>query len=86
MSSFIKKREFEFELSLANTVGFIPMNLGKAYGAINQTDACYSLKLTPSARPILPLQPCTVTNTTTAGNRFNANNLPHDLKVHVDRC
>jgi len=44
----IKKWEFEFELSPANTVRLIPVNFGQAQRAVNQTDACDSLALAPS--------------------------------------
>lgn len=39
----IKKWEFEFELSPANTMGLIPVNFGEAERAVYQTDARDSL-------------------------------------------
>jgi hypothetical protein len=73
-------------LFLADPVSFIPVNFGQAYGAINQTDACYSLELTPSALSVLLAQSCTVTDATAGGNCFKARNLSNDFEVHVDTC
>jgi hypothetical protein len=82
----IKKGEFQFIFFLPDPVGLIPMNFGEAYGAIDQTDACYSLELTPSALSILLAQSGTVTDTPAGGNCFKVRNLSNDFKVHVATC
>jgi hypothetical protein len=49
----IKKWEFEFEFSPANTIRLIPVNFSQAQSTVYQTDACDSLALAPSALPVL---------------------------------
>lgn len=65
---------------------FVPVKFGKAYGAVNQSDARNALKFTPPTLTILPTQTGAISDATTAGNQFNAGNLPDDFEVHADRC
>ncbi|ETW92997.1 MAG: hypothetical protein ETSY2_52210 [Candidatus Entotheonella gemina] len=65
---------------------FVPVNFGKAYSPINQTDARDSFEFTPPALTVLPTQAGAVSDATAASNQFNADNLPNDFEVHANRC
>jgi hypothetical protein len=62
------------------------VNFGQAYGAIDSTDACYSLELPPSAWSILLAQSDTITDTSAGGICFKMRKLSNDFEVHVDTC
>jgi hypothetical protein len=82
----IKKWEFEFELSPANTMGLIPVNFGEAERAVYQTDARDSLALASSALPVLPVQTCPLSYSAPTGNCFRGGDLSNDLEVHTSTC
>jgi hypothetical protein len=80
---FIKKWEFKFGLYPANTMGFIPVDFGKAYSAVSQTDACYSPELAPSTLTVLFGQSYPLSHTAATGNQFNVRYVSNDLEVHI---
>jgi len=82
----IKKWEFEFELSPANTMGLIPVNFGEAERAVNQTDARDSLALAPSALPVLPAQTCPLSYSAPTGNCFRGGYLSKAVVLHRACC
>ncbi len=75
------EKVFDFHFYSADTVRFIPVQLGiKLFAVIKKSDAGKTFQLTPTPIAISFPQPFEVTNTASDSNRFDAFNFADDFK------
>jgi hypothetical protein len=79
------KISLDLHFSLADAMGFVPVEFNSAYPITSETDSSNSFALAPASFSKLLSQAVYFANAMRKGNRFDLSDFTYYFKVHVVR-
>lgn len=73
------------DLSLAYTMGFVPVQFGRSDLPVRKLNACDALEFAPATFAVRLSKPCKIANGCLDGDSLNVRDFANDLKFHSAR-